>query len=100
MNENINNTENKLKLLDFISDHHIVAKDVMSKCVIACKSDSQNLPFANEQFDCYLANLSLHLVDNPLSQIRECFRILEHGGLAGFTIWGRREYCKIFTIFG
>ena len=64
---------------------------------IHVKSDTANnekLPFASEEFSSYTANLSLMLVDNHMNQLREAYRVLRKGGVAGFTVWGRREHCS------
>ena len=37
-----------------------------------------------------MANLSAMLVDKPLNQFKEAFRVLQPGCSAAFTIWGRR----------
>jgi len=56
--------------------------------------NNENLSFKDDSFDCYIANLSLMLVDNPLNQLSEAKRVLKSGGRAAFTIWGRREKCN------
>jgi len=38
------------------------------------------------------------IVPHPEKQIRECFRVLQKGSRACFTIWGRPENCIQFTI--
>lgn len=33
--------------------------------VFTCKADNQNLPFEENTFDSYIANMSVHLVPDP-----------------------------------
>mmetsp|Transcript_5423 Transcript_5423/g.4593 ORF Transcript_5423/g.4593 Transcript_5423/m.4593 type:complete len:153 (+) Transcript_5423:396-854(+) len=37
------------------------------------------------------------IVDNHHNQLSEAYRVLEEGGIAGFTVWGRREKSSFFT---
>ena len=37
------------------------------KAVLGAIANNESLPFKNETFDCYLANLSLMLVDNHIN---------------------------------
>lgn len=53
-------------------------------------ANNECLPYASEQFDSYTANLSLMLVPNHMNQLKECHRVLKNGGMAGFTVWGRK----------
>lgn len=56
------------------------------------------LPFADESFTAYVANLSAMLVDHPLNQFKEAYRVLQKGCTASFTIWGKKEECLMFTL--
>jgi len=56
------------------------------------------MPFADESFGAYIANLSLMLVNNSKNQIKEAYRILKNNSVATFTVWGRREQCIMFTV--
>ena len=60
--------------------------------------DNQRLPFPSDFFDAYMSNLSLMLVQYPEKQIRECYRVLQKGSKACYTVWGRPEECIQFTI--
>ena len=61
-------------------------------------ANNESLPFKHETFDCYLASLSLMLVDNHLNMLREAFRVCKPGASLGFTIWGRKECNQNFEI--
>eukprot|EP00531_Pseudo-nitzschia_arenysensis_P019194 CAMPEP_0116157272 /NCGR_PEP_ID=MMETSP0329-20121206/23257_1 /TAXON_ID=697910 /ORGANISM="Pseudo-nitzschia arenysensis, Strain B593" /LENGTH=326 /DNA_ID=CAMNT_0003654371 /DNA_START=145 /DNA_END=1125 /DNA_ORIENTATION=+ len=61
--------------------------------------------FPDEYFDRYYTNLCLHYAENPDRVIEEASRVLkdsdkhgEDGGIAGFTVWGRREASPVMTI--
>ncbi|KYQ92566.1 hypothetical protein DLAC_11658 [Tieghemostelium lacteum] len=68
------------------------------KSVSIQKADAENLPFGNATFDRYLANLCLHLVNDPDQMFSESYRVLEDGGIAAFSVWGRKENTSKFTI--
>merc|ERR1711957_277728 len=68
------------------------------KRVIGCVVDNMRLPFESNFFDGYVSNLSMMIVPNPDKQISECYRVLKAKSRACFTVWGRREGCKQFTI--
>ena len=53
------------------------------------RSSSEELPYKSEFADRYIANLTLHIVENPGKMLAETFRILSSGGIAGFSVWGR-----------
>lgn len=63
-----------------------------NRTVIGAVGNNESLPFANGQFDCYLGNLSLMLVDNHINMLKECIRVCMKGARIGFTVWGRREF--------
>jgi ubiquinone/menaquinone biosynthesis C-methylase UbiE len=66
--------------------------------VFGLRANNEKLPFNDEEFDCYLANLSLNLVINPKNQIKEAYRVLKNGSLCGMSIWGRKENCKYYSV--
>ena len=70
------------------------------KFVFACRANNEALPFKDESFDAYIANLSLMLVDNYHNQLKEAFRVCKKGSKLGFTVWGRPEQSKHIYIFG
>ena len=79
--------EEKLTYSDYEKGIHV-------KSFIA---NNEKLPFASEEFNSYTANLSLQLVDNHMNQLREAYRVLGKDGIAGFTVWGKRESSTVFT---
>jgi ubiquinone/menaquinone biosynthesis C-methylase UbiE len=54
------------------------------------------LPFADEQFDSYLAPLSLQIVTNPNKMLSEALRVTKKGSKIAFSVWGRRENIQIY----
>lgn len=74
-------------------------QDENDKFVHFSVGNNESLPFKGDQFDAYVANLSLMLVDNHKNQLTEAFRVLKSGGTAAFSIWGRRENTNQFTLF-
>lgn len=61
--------------------------------------------FSDGYFDRYFSNLCLHYAENPDLVIEEASRVLkacdetgENGGIAGFTVWGRRDASPVMTI--
>lgn len=60
--------------------------------------NNESLPYTDDTFDCYLANLSLMLVDNYKNQLQEALRVTKQGATFGFSIWGRKDRCANFTI--
>ena len=84
------------------SVHEMVAEDTtdsIDKLVYAVVANNEKLPFPDAYFDCYMANLSLMIVNDFNKQISEAYRVLEEGGCAGFTVWGRKEHTEFFTFF-
>ncbi|EGG21351.1 hypothetical protein DFA_01232 [Cavenderia fasciculata] len=60
--------------------------------------DAEKLPFADSTFDRYFANYCLHLVADPVQTLKETLRVLEKGGIACFSVWGRPQNSNQFTI--
>ncbi|CAG9331605.1 unnamed protein product [Blepharisma stoltei] len=57
------------------------------------QASNDALPYEDNFFDRYIANLSLMLVPDANTMLREAYRILALGGIAVFSVWGRRENC-------
>ncbi|KAM9975390.1 hypothetical protein ACTFIW_010418 [Dictyostelium discoideum] len=60
--------------------------------------NAEQLPFGNGSFDRYFSNFCLHLVTSPETMLKEAYRVLEVGGIAAFSVWGRPENSNQFTI--
>ena len=54
-------------------------------------ADSEQLPYADGTFDRYISNLVLQIVETPEKMLSEAFRTLSPGGIAMFTVWGKKE---------
>ncbi|KAF0694068.1 Aste57867_15039 [Aphanomyces stellatus] len=48
--------------------------------------------------DRYIASFVLQMTPDPAAMLRESYRVLADGGLAGFVIWGRPEQSGWFSI--
>lgn len=62
------------------------------------QADAQQLRYEDTSFQLYVANLSLHLVPDADKMLLEAHRVLEKGGRAVFTVWGRREKSPFFML--
>eukprot|EP00357_Protocruzia_adherens_P019701 CAMPEP_0115015500 /NCGR_PEP_ID=MMETSP0216-20121206/26813_1 /TAXON_ID=223996 /ORGANISM="Protocruzia adherens, Strain Boccale" /LENGTH=209 /DNA_ID=CAMNT_0002385647 /DNA_START=84 /DNA_END=710 /DNA_ORIENTATION=- len=60
--------------------------------------DNQQLPLESESCDRYIANLSLMIVPEPEKQISEAYRVLQPGGRAVASVWGRKEHSTYFWL--
>ncbi|KAK5583420.1 hypothetical protein RB653_005013 [Dictyostelium firmibasis] len=60
--------------------------------------NAEQLPYEDGSFDRYFSNFCLHLVTSPEKMLREAYRVLESGGIAAFSVWGRPENSNQFTI--
>lgn len=49
--------------------------DETKRLVVGAVANNECLPFEDGTFDCYLANLSLMLVDNYKNQLSEALRV-------------------------
>jgi len=50
-----------------------------------------SLSFGNDSFDRIYSAYCLHLVPDPDVMLREVHRVLKPGGIAAFSVWGRKE---------
>mmetsp|Transcript_18521 Transcript_18521/g.16405 ORF Transcript_18521/g.16405 Transcript_18521/m.16405 type:complete len:129 (-) Transcript_18521:439-825(-) len=68
-----NDTSINYELLDLKKNDRfeIDVSDPKQKKVCASWTDNENLPFADNQFETYIANYSLHIVDNPTAMLEE-----------------------------
>ncbi|CAI2375877.1 unnamed protein product [Moneuplotes crassus] len=74
--------------------------DRFSKRIFSLRANNEFLPFPDGCFDVYISTLSLMIVPNPENQLSEAYRVLEEGGIAGFSVWGRKENCTMMTFVG
>jgi ubiquinone/menaquinone biosynthesis C-methylase UbiE len=72
--------------------------DVTKKCFVL-DANNEKLPYPDGYFELYLSNLNLMIVNNHYNQLSEAYRILQEGGVAAFTVWGRPENSSFFTFF-
>ncbi len=61
-------------------------------------ANAEKLPFATDEFHSYTSNLVLNAVDNYHNQLKEAYRVVKDGGVAGFSVWGRIANCTYFTL--
>lgn len=40
----------------------------------------------------------MHIVSNPVNQVKEAYRVLKKGSVAVFTVWGSREESLFFSL--
>jgi len=62
-------------------------------------ANAESLPFKDASFDAYFSNLCLMHVHNHRNQLKECFRVLQPGARAAFSVWGRPERSAAFSLF-
>jgi ubiquinone/menaquinone biosynthesis C-methylase UbiE len=92
-------------------DHvHLTSTD-LSKEMIKIASDRIKVPtvtfevangaqlqYQDGEFDAYYANFVLHLVPSAADFAREARRVVKKGGVAAFSVWGRKEHGAQFTL--
>jgi ubiquinone/menaquinone biosynthesis C-methylase UbiE len=59
--------------------------------------NSEQLPYGDGEFDRYVANLSLHIVENPDKMLSEAYRVLKDDGIAAFSVWADRSVNTFFA---
>ena len=61
-------------------------------------ANSEELPFEDNQFDAYIANMSLMIVTHPERMLAEAYRVTKPGAISAFTVWGTQERCTYLSI--
>jgi len=70
----------------------IAKKEVIDPRVTFAEGNAEKLhKFENNTQDRYFSNFVLHLTPHGEVMLSEAFRVLKHGGIAGFTVWGKTE---------
>eukprot|EP00698_Gefionella_okellyi_P023659 TRINITY_DN8142_c0_g1_i1.p1 TRINITY_DN8142_c0_g1~~TRINITY_DN8142_c0_g1_i1.p1 ORF type:complete len:279 (+),score=56.21 TRINITY_DN8142_c0_g1_i1:162-998(+) len=104
------NTQRALEMLP--SSVEYVATDVAENMVELTKrrlaarglraevsvADAQATGMLANAFDDVVANLCLHLVENPDTMLTEMMRVTKPGGRAAATVWGRPVNSSMFSI--
>ena len=65
--------------------------------VFSLVSDIEQLPFPDQTFDAYTANLVLQFTPNYINMLVEAYRTLKSNAKAAFSVWGREENCTFIT---
>ncbi len=65
----------KEEVEDTMDIENIVMNEKCERLVMALVANNECLPFKNESFDCYIAHLSLMLVDNYQNMLKEALRV-------------------------
>lgn len=66
-----------------------ISEEDAHRYVYATVANNECLPYPDECFDLYLANLSLMLVSSADNMLKEAFRVTQKGATLGFTTIGR-----------
>lgn len=61
-------------------------------------ASSEALPFEDARFDRTLACLNLMIAENPRKALSETFRVLQPGGLAAWSVWGRPKNSPLMML--
>jgi ubiquinone/menaquinone biosynthesis C-methylase UbiE len=77
--------------INITKDTDKIRKDRIGKVVKFFNGNIESLKFQDEQFDLYLSNLCLMLCHDYEKALRECYRVLKPGGVAVFSVWGKKE---------
>ena len=66
----------------------------LSKRIFLTIADNSKLPFPDESFDLFVSGHCVQYSDEPKSQLKEAFRVLQKGGVIGLGVGGRNEQWK------
>ena len=70
----------------------------LTKSVFLVVADNSKLPFVDESFDLFVSGHWVQYSDDPKSQIKEAYRVLQKGGVIGLGVGGRNEDTKLFYL--
>jgi SAM-dependent methyltransferase len=84
-------------LAELVGSEHVGGADPSEPFVEACRKNvpgadvrvgpAEALPFDDEAFDCTLAQLVFHFVDDPTKALGEMARVTRRGGRVGACVW-------------
>lgn len=60
--------------------------------------NNENLPYPDACCNKYISNLSLHITPDPRKMLQEAYHLLQPGGIAVFSIWGKPSDHNLFSI--
>lgn len=60
--------------------------------------DATSLDIPDGSIDRYISNMTVHYVPDADAWLRESARVLARGGIAGFTMWGRKSLSSALEI--
>ena len=63
------------------------------------KANAEFLPFNSGSFDRYVSNGLLEMADNPDWVFNKAYRVLNSGGIAGFSLHGRMGLCTSLRLY-
>lgn len=72
--------------------------DFLNTTVLEGNNETVSSLVGEEVADKYIANLSLHLVNDPDAMLRESFRVLKKGGKAAFSVMGEKDQTCFFVM--
>ncbi len=61
--------------------------------------DAEQLKFPDNTFDAVLCALGLMYVPNPITAMKEMYRVLQPGGRVAIAVWGKRDACGWADLF-
>lgn len=88
----------RLVVTDLSPDMLARARARLPDPVEVSEANCEELPYGDGSFDRLLANLILMLTPDPARALAEAHRVLQPGGLAAWSVWGRQDLSHMFTI--
>lgn len=72
--------------------------ELLNTTVLEGNNETLSSLVGEEVSDKYIANLSLHLVNDPDAMLREAFKVLRKGGRAAFSVMGKIDQTCFFAV--